>query len=186
MPKENFIDRVQSAQQNINNGYQNEEQRKTAEVRRELEEIGVISAFQEIIDKGIITTEEGSQSPIHIEYGVRDNSLDLGKGYFLVFYDYSHRWNDREGYDNANISKKAIGITIGEVYPNKKYEVGGYKVTNESLLWERCRERSYEYIFQKSHIERSDVLDTLATAIAILKHNQEQQKKGTSNFLRFP
>lgn len=187
MPKEGFIDRLNIAQQTINNGFQNEEQRIAGEVRREFEEVGVISAFQEVINRRFITTEEGSQFPVHIEYGSMDGGhKELGKGYFLVFYDYYNAWTDREGYSHEQIRKDAIGVTVGEIYPSKKYEIGGYRMTSGRLVWERDTQQSLGYLGQKWHIEKNDVLDVLATAVAIFKYNQEEKKKGASNFLKFP
>ena len=66
MAKENpsFLDRVQSASHN----YLNEGQRTTITAQREFSEIGVVSAFQELISKNIIPTEKFSDKPTTLTY----------------------------------------------------------------------------------------------------------------------
>lgn len=184
MPKENFIDRVQSAQQNINNGYQNEEQRKTAEVRRELEEIGVISAFRELVDSRVMTAENYSDKPLYIECSGKNPF----SGCFLVVCDkYNYRPAiDRFDSPSQTFFREAIGVRhIG----NSRYEVGYY--SSDSHLdpkpsnWMPCEFFSKQDIGTKK-VEKDEILDTLATIIAVFNHNKKEKERGSSNFLKYP
>lgn len=184
MPTErpSFLDRVNSAQQNINGVCGNESQRNITEAQRDLTDLGVVSAFQEVIDKGIITIKGNSDKPIHIETGA---SFSF-PGYFLVYTDCKH-WiegsGDYSGY--FNITKEAIGVIKTQV----GYQVGCYNrsVEDNTCWWENKGESCSHYDMRAKMIsQRNEVLNELATVIAIFKHNQRIEKTGSVDFLKYP
>ena len=183
--RSSFTDRVQSAQQNINNGYQNESQRKAMEAQRDLTDLGVVSAFQEVINNRTITVEYDSDKPVHIESG----SASVFDGYFLVFMDQTRTVPDRCQSDwpqyYTSVNKQAIGVLKTGV----GYQVGFYN--KNSIHDVRWRSKNDTTVYSedtgtKMILQRNQVLDELATVVAIFSHNQKEKKRGSSNFLKYP
>ena len=180
-----FLNRLDSISSNITERYKSEDQIKAIEAQRDLTDLGVVSAFQEVINRGIIVAERDSDKPVHIEFGSSCTSL----GYFLVYKD--REWwvepsGDYSGFTNA--SKEAIGVLrTGAVYEVGRYNCG-HKDDADRSKWHPATNRpSYSnQIATKLIFQRNEVLNELATLVAIFRHNKRAEQTGSCNYLNYP
>jgi hypothetical protein len=81
--------------------------------------------------------------------------------------------------------KEAIGVVKTQV----GYQVGCYNrsVEDNTCWWENKGETCSHYDMRAKMIsQRNEVLNELATVIAIFKHNQRIEKNGSIDFLKYP
>ena len=183
MPTErpSFLDRVNSAQQTINRGYQNEEQTKLAEAKRDLGEIGVILAFQDLIKSGTIVAEKGSDKPVYIEY----EGDKYYAGCYLVINDkYSYRPDDGEYCPDNIFFKRAIGVVKDT---SSTYRIGLFSSETHNGVGAGYSDLGVPIMdIHTKRVQRNEVLSTLATVVVIYNHNKKEAEGKTYNYIKFP
>lgn len=175
-----FLNRLDSISSNITERYKSEDQIKAIEAQRDLTDLGVVSAFQEVINRGIIVAERDSDKPVHIEFGSASFH-----GYFLVSKDrtrYVEGHGDYSGF--TQIDKRAIGV----LKTGTGYQIGCYSRSIESIpSWTPNNHTSFsDDIGTKMVLQKNQVLDELATVVAIFRHNQRVKETGSYNYLKYP